>query len=73
MKVRLFYNLKVDDGQVMFTGIHEDTQNSFPNKLYQEIDLHRKGTRRNTLEILQEDQPRSDTRKSNRKTSRSKK
>jgi len=72
MKVRLFHNLKVDDGQVMFAGVHEDTQNSFPSKLYREIDMHRQGTQpRTTLEILQDDQPKSA--KSGRKTSRSKK
>ena len=72
MKVRLFYNLKVDNGEILFAGIHEDTQNSFPSKLYREIDMHRQGNQpRTTLEILQDDKPKSA--KSGRKTSRSKK
>lgn len=64
MKVRLLYSLKMDDNYVMVPGEYDDSKSKFPTKLYNEIERHRKGTRRKTLEILEEDKPKKTTKQS---------
>ncbi len=58
MKVKLLTALKVDDGRIMTPGVYDDAGGSFPHKLYNEIEYHRK-TGRKTLEILEENKPKS--------------
>lgn len=63
MKVRLFYNLRMDDG-VMLAGDYEKKEENFPSKLQREIQLHREGKQpRTTLEIIKEDEKKTSTAK----------
>lgn len=57
MKIRLFVNLKVDD-QTWIAGEYDSKVISFPQKLMDEVNAHKKGKQpRTVLRIIEDETP----------------
>lgn len=57
MKVRVLVNLR-SGSKIIVPGVYDDTESNFPRELYDEIEYYKK-TGRQTLEILEDDFPKS--------------
>lgn len=55
MKIRLFVNLKVDD-QTWIAGDYDSKVISFPQKLMDEVNAHKKGKQSRTVLKITEDE-----------------
>lgn len=58
MKIKLLKNMKLQNGELMMSGVYDDANQRFPKEIYDEIESHRSGTRRTQImSILEEDSP----------------